>query len=202
MMKKLVLTALAGSMVAASSLMAGEAFVGVDVGGATSGATSNVSGTVGAVSINRSDSGDGTGGAQALKVGYYFNDNNRAYISLHRFNTESNLKISLYKASYDYLIGSEALKPFVGASLGSYSYKVSGFGSYLTQDSLEAKGIAYGAQVGLLYKISKNIDAQFSYSYLKTTGSDSSTYKSAPAVTAKLENDKLTSWQFGLNYRF
>lgn len=193
-MKKIALI----SLVVTGSLFAGEGFVGVDVGSAK--ITGKITATAGSTTL--SATGDTTGGTQALKIGYYLNDNNRVYASIHRFNESTNVHVSEYKASYDYLIGTGDLKPFIGASIGTFSYKESGLGTLLVKDSLDASGMAYGAQVGLQYKINKNIDAEFSYVYLKTNGSETTTYTGHPTWTAKLEGDKVSSWQFGLNYRF
>lgn len=193
-MKKIVFA----SLVASSALLAGDFFVGVDVGSA------NIKGkyTASAGAISASADSETTGGTQALKAGYYFNDNNRLYASIHRFNEKSNVDVSWYKVSYDYLIGNAALKPYVGVNLGSFSYKESGLGAIINKDSLEMSGVCYGVQAGLNYKISKNFDAELSYTYSKTNGDDSSTYRANPAITAKLEADKVSSWQIGLNYRF
>lgn len=193
-MKKIVFA----SLVASSALLAGDFFVGVDVGSANFKGTVTASG--GAISSSADD--DTTGGTQALKVGYYLNDNNRLYASIHRFNEESNVDVSWYKVSYDYLIGNGALKPYVGVNVGNFSYKVSGMNAYLNKDSLETSGMSYGVQAGLNYKISKNFDAELSYTYSKANGDDSATLRKNPAITVKLEADKVSSWQIGLNYRF
>ncbi len=185
-------------MVASSALLAGDFFVGVDVGSANYKATVTVSG--GGVSVTAD--GETTGGTQALKAGYYFNDNNRLYASIHRFNESSEVDVSWYKVSYDYLIGNGALKPYVGVNIGNFSYKESGLGTFLNKDSLETSGMSYGVQAGLNYKISKNFDAELSYTYSKANGDDSSTYRANSAITVKVEADKVSSWQIGLNYRF
>jgi len=194
MVKKIVLA----TLMASSAAMAGEMFVGMDVGSA------NIKSTISATAagFSRSVDGDTTGGTQALKVGYYFNDNHRVYASIHRFNEKSNVDVSWYKVSYDYMIGSSEFKPFVGVNIGSFSYKESGLGATLNKDSLETSGVSYGIQAGLNYKINKNFDVEASYTYSKANGDDSSTYRAAPALTAKLEADRVSSFQVGLNYRF
>ncbi len=194
------------SLVASSAVFAGDFFVGVDVGsskatfdGSTSGSVTKYGTTR---TFNESTSSDDSGGAQGLKVGYYLNDNNRIYATAGRVNVEDAAAYN-YGLSYDFLIGSSALKPFVGIGIGYVSVKTDDvFSGVLKKDSFDLSNMAYSARVGLNYKISKNLEAEASYQYSKVGGEDSSSYVAYPALNVKMELDKIASWQIGLNYRF
>ncbi|MDD2652397.1 MAG: hypothetical protein PHX44_05020 [Sulfurimonas sp.] len=105
-MKKIALAALL-----ASGLMAADSgiYVGVDVGNTKFDMKASASG----VSAEESDDG----GSQTLKVGYYFDKNNRASICYQNVNVDGGDSYHI-GIGYDYLIGNDDFKPFVGAFVG------------------------------------------------------------------------------------
>lgn len=101
---------------------------------------------------------DNTSTAYGLNVGYYFDANSRGYAFYQHINRGDFAKpTNAYGAGYDYLFGDSSFKPFVGGIVGYSVYKN---GAY-KQD-----GLAYGAQIGIDYKVNANISVDAGYRYL------------------------------------
>ncbi len=180
-MKRIVLASLF-----TSGLMAAESgmYVGMDVGNTAVDLKATVNGT--------SETVEDDGGSQTLKVGYYVDKNNRIVASFQNVNVDGG-KARNYSIGYDYLIGNNAFKPFVGV--------FAGYGS-LTVDSVSSLDIAggvLGAQMGLNYAISENFSAEVGYRYMKSSMDDSI---SGPGGTAAFEVDPIKNWFIGVNYKF
>lgn len=180
MIKKIVLASLL-----ASGLMAADSgvYVGVDLGNTAYDMKASAAG----VSATEKDDG----GSQTLKVGYYFDKNNRAGVFFQNVNTSGG-KTHFYGVGYDYLIGDNAFKPFVGAILGHASSKAD-------DNSVNLTGAVYGAQVGVNYSINESFSVEAGYRYMKSKMEDTITVS---GIDIKLEADPVTNWFIGANYKF
>ncbi|WP_295022410.1 outer membrane beta-barrel protein [Sulfurimonas sp.] len=179
-MKKIVLAALL-----ASGLMAADSgvYVGVDLGNTAYDAKAS------AMGISATEKDDG--GSQTLKVGYYFDKNNRASAFFQNVNTSGG-KTNIYGVGYDYLIGDNALKPFIGAILGHGSSKAD-------DNSVDLTGAVYGAQAGVNYSINENFSVEAGFRYMNSKMQDTIVVS---GVDVKIEADPITNWFIGANYKF
>lgn len=179
-MKKIVLAAML-----TSGLMAADSgvYVGVDLGKTKFDLTASAMG----VSATEKDDG----GSQTLKVGYYLDKNSRASAFFHNVNTDGGTTRS-YGVGYDYLIGDNAFKPFVGAIVGYGSAKVD-------DTNINLAGLIYGAQAGLNYALNENFSVEAGYRYMKSKMDDTITVL---GVDVKLEADPVQTWFVGANYKF
>lgn len=126
-----------------------------------------------------------------INLGYYFNANNRAYafyqyISKGDYASHTNA----YGAGYDYLFGDSSLKPFVGALIGYSTFRNGDF---------NPKGMAYGGQIGVNYKITDNFSMDTGYRYLI---SDSESVETTPTTVFTSEGVSFQSFFLGANYKF
>jgi len=138
-----------------------------------------------------SSSGDTDGSSATLKVGYYFDANQRASTWYHKIKKADGVdKAEAYGLNYDYLFGTSAFKPFLGAVVGYQSYK---------EAELKLNGLVYGAQAGLNYAMTSNLSAEIGYRYLISNADDNIVVLGIPV---KVEADKIKTWYVGLNYKF
>ena len=185
-MKKLSL-----AILLASGLVAAEngGYVGFDIGNSRADFTATNLSTGATASTNDN------GGSQTLKVGYYFNANNRVAAFYQNINVDDGSG-SVVGIGYDYLFGNNDVKPFVGAILGR------GSNSYDSTDnipSIDISGMVYGAQIGLNYSFNENFSVEAGYRYL---GSNMEDTINVSGTNVKLEVDNISNWYVGLNYRF
>ncbi len=182
-MKKIALAVLL-----ASGLMAADSgvYVGVDVGNTEYEGTANWNYS----GFSGSENAKSDGSSQTLKIGYYFDANNRVNAFIQNISIDD-AKAYSYGVGYDYLIGSNAFKPFVGVFVGGNTVS--------PDDESSASGAIYGAQIGLNYAINANFSAEAGYRYMGSTmeeewtdGVDSESY----------EIDSMNNWFVGLNYKF
>lgn len=128
--------------------------------------------------------------SEAINIGYYLNDNSRAYVAYQRTGAKENASIpkstNIYSVGYDYLFGTSALKPFVGAILGYTTY---------TDGYFKVNGMAYGAQAGVDYKINDKISIDAGYRYLDSNAN--ATYNNAEQPM-----DSFQTFFVGANYKF
>lgn len=125
--------------------------------------------------------------AYGIDVGYYFDANSRAYLFYQNIGKGDYAKSTdAYGAGYDYLFGNGSFKPFVGAIVGYSVYK---------NGTTKIDGLAYGAQVGVDYKVNNNISVDVGYRYLLSEAK-----YTFPAYTAEVEN--FQSFFVGANYKF
>ena len=180
MMKKIALAVLL-----ASGLMAADSgfYVGADVGNTAMDFTIVLNG--------ESTTVNDDGGSQTLKVGYYFDENNRASAFFQNVNVDGG-EGRTYGLGYDYLIGNNEFKPFIGLLLGHGSIAIDG-------TSVDIAGMTYGAQIGLNYSFNENISAELGYRYMKSNMEDSI---SGPGGTATFEVDTIKNLFLGVNYKF
>lgn len=128
--------------------------------------------------------------SEALQLGYYINENSRAYAAYQYIGADTNKVVpkstNIYSVGYDYLFGTTSLKPFVGAVLGYSTYKDRDF---------KINGFAYGAQAGVNYKVSTNVSVDAGYRYLKSTAK-------ATYFGNKNTMDSFQTFFVGVNYKF
>ena len=145
--------------------------------------------------INFSKKDDG--GSQTLKVGYYFNSNNRIAAFYQNINIEDgNGDIS--GIGYDYLIGDHELKPFAGVMAGYGSMDDDYFG-------FDISGAFIGAQLGINYAFNDNISIEAGYRYMKTNMNDTVAVIVIDLGEIRdldIEIDTLKNWFIGANYKF
>ena len=181
-MKKIVLAALLTSAVGLMADGSG-VYVGVDLGNTAADVKISFNGT--------SETGSDDGGSQTFKLGYYFDTNNRASVFYQNINADG-ADASNVGIGYDYLIGDNDLKPFVGLMLGHGSFNLDDF-------PVDIAGMTYGAQFGLNYTVQEGLSFEAGYRYLRSSMEDSI---SGPGGTAKVEINPLTNWFVGANYKF
>ncbi len=194
-MKKIALVVLL-----ASGLMAANSgfYVGADVGNTAYDMKTSV--TITGVGSD-SASGDDDGGSQTLKVGYYFDKNNRASAFYQNINVD-NGDAKTYGIGYDYLIGDNAFKPFIGVLAGYGSSSSDGY-DLAEGQSIDVKGMVFGAQFGVNYALNENFSLEAGYRYMKSNMEDTiSGVYSGYDYSAKLEIETIKNWFFGVNYKF
>lgn len=129
--------------------------------------------------------------SQTLKVGYYLNANNRVNAFLQRIDLDE-AKAYSYGIGYDYLIGDNAFKPFIGVLAGRNTLNPDDGGS--------VSGTIYGAQLGVNYAFNENFSAEAGYRYMASTMKDS--WSEGPGETGSFEIDSIRNWFIGVNYKF
>jgi len=181
-MKKIIIATM---LVGASSIVAGEhgVYIGADIG--------NTSGDFKITLNGSSQTESDDGGSQTLKLGYYFNANNRAAVFYQNINADG-ADAHNFGVGYDYLIGNHDFKPFIGLMIGQGSYS-------LNDLPLDISGMTYGGQLGLNYTVYEGLSFEAGYRYFKSTMEDSI---SGPGGTANFEIESLANWFVGANYKF
>lgn len=182
-----------GAMLLLSSiLMAGQngLYVGAEAGISKQKDTESYTNSI-TPSSNYSETLKNRSAAYGINVGYYFDDNNRAY-AFYQYISKGDYvsHTNAYGIGYDYLYGTSSLKPFVGGILGYSTFKNGDF---------NPKGMAYGAQVGLDYKVSHNISLDAGYRYLV---SDSEFEETSPSTVFTSKGENFQSFFFAANYKF
>lgn len=170
----------------ASGLMAADSgnYIGFDLGSTKFDMKASAAG----VSAEESDDG----GSQTLKVGYYFDKNSRTFMSYQNINVDGG-DAYYYGIGYDYLIGDNDIKPFVGGFVGYGSSEVDAY------PDLDMAGVVFGAQVGVNYAVNENFSVEAGYRYMKSNMEDTITIA---GVDVKSEIDPITNWFVGVNYKF
>jgi opacity protein-like surface antigen len=189
-MKKIALAVLL-----ASGLMATDSgfYVGADVG--NTAMDGDIIMYIPDYSYNDSTTIEDDGGSQTLKVGYYFDKNNRASAFFQNVNVDGG-DSRTFGVGYDYLIGDNNFKPFIGLIVGS--------GNMESDDgSVSITGVVYGAQLGLNYAFNENFSAEIGYRYLKSNMEDSISGEiDGTAYTEEVTIDTVKNWFVGVNYKF
>jgi hypothetical protein len=176
-MKKLVLIA-----VFASALMSEENgfYIGVDAYKTRSNIT--VSNGVASEKQNM------TRNAKTFKAGYYLSKQGRANIYYQRSDSMDDTKGSLYGAGYDYMIGTYALKPYLGILLGYSKY---------SQPNVTINGAFIGANIGLNYSFGENFSIEGGYRHMFSDAEGD-----FASSLSKAKADSLKNWYLGANYKF
>jgi opacity protein-like surface antigen len=193
-MKKLLLASLVGSMVAASSLVAGDWYVGGDVGRAQIKAdvkAVNLS-TGASASASSSDTKSGFG----AKVGYSLDGANN--VEVEYINQATNYNTTRLDYVYKYNAGT--IKPFIGAGVGVATYKEDL--SALGTSSFNKTATAWNLKGGLSYDISKNHEIELGYDYISVGSMSQNFVVSGQTINIKVDNAKTGRFYLGYNYHF
>lgn len=177
----MLLSLLAGGLVAGESGL----YVGVDMG--------NTAFDMKASALSASVKDKDDGGSQTVKGGYYFDRNSRLSAFFQNINVE-NGEGQLYGAGYDYLIGDDPFKPFVGV--------LAGYGSF-DDDAGEVSlsGYLYGAQAGVNYELNEDFSIEGGYRYI-VSKVDGTVRDIGTGINVTIEVDPVTNWFIGVNYKF
>ncbi len=132
-----------------------------------------------------------------LKTGYYFNVNNRVYAS-YQYTDMDGADANIYSIGYDYLVGENALKPFVGVFVGYGNVDV---------EWMKPSGAVYGIQMGVNYTLNDNVSVETGLRFAKSNMDDSiaengEMYSSSYSAQETLEIESLINWFVGVNYKF
>lgn len=176
------------ALLIASGLFAGEngLYVGIDAGDAK--AKYNVSNTTASAETEISDT------AYSFKIGSYLNNNNRVYGFYHHVDPDAdNASFKQYGIGYDYLIGDNALKPFVGVLAGRMETKINN-----SFDNLDISGNFIGGQIGVQYAVNTQFGIEAGYRYFDYSSAEGR--ESVDAVN--VEVDTAQHWFAGINYKF
>lgn len=196
MKKSLVMASL---VVASTSMMAMDLQYFLGAGAERADADYNIkaSGSNG-VSINDSDNMTDT--TLKLKVGAILNKTHRISISHSKFG-EEDTDVTVILGNYDYLIPiNNEFRLYTGVHAGNGEYKetnIDGLGT------AKMSGLAYGAQIGAIYDITKNVEFEAGLAY--TRYNIDKTYQwtdSGVDIIAKMEIEDSTSMFAGINYKF
>lgn len=150
------------------------------------------------MSINESDNMKDT--TLKLKAGIILDKTHRISLSHSEFG-EEDTDVTVILGNYDYLIPiNGSFRALAGIHIGNGEYKetnIDGLGT------AKMSGLAYGAQVGAIYDITKNIEFEVGLAYTKYNIDKTFQWTdSGVDITAKIEIEDSTSMFAGLNYKF
>ena len=145
-------------------------------------------------SENESFSNDATD--LKLKLGVILDKTHRISLSHVNYGIEDGGDFRIILGNYDYLIPlNEDFRFFAGVHLGNANYE--------EDADLKMSGLAYGAQVGAIYDITKNIEFELGLAYSKYNVDKS--YSGTIGTLSydyKVELEDSTSMFAGINYKF
>lgn len=197
MKKSLVLASLLlMGTTAAMAGKVGDTIVGAEFGAMHTSSTATATNLTNGTSASESDSDNTT--YEALKVGKYF-EFGRVGATLGHGNSKDGVDSNYIGLSYDYMFYNESkITPFVGASLSYAKATAEGDGF-----SVDETGVNYGAELGLTYDISNNIEFELGARFLASnmSGDDTQTISGTP-VKVDIDVDNIQQYYFGLNYKF
>lgn len=198
MKKSLVMASLV--MASTSSMMAMDLqyFLGAGV----ERANANFKADVSAPSIGYSETfkEDDNDTSLKLKVGVIIDKAHRISLSHSKFSgTDTDVTIIL--GNYDYLIPiNNEFRLYTGVHAGNAEYKETNIDIIGTT---KMSGLAYGAQVGALYDITKNIEFELGLAYTKYNVDKTINWVDTGVdVSGKFELEDSTSMFAGINYKF
>lgn len=126
-----------------------------------------------------------------LKAGIILDKTHRISLS-HTKLSKDNSDITTILGSYDYLIPmNEQFSLYAGLHAGNTKVEVDAY------EKISFSGLAYGAQVGALYDITKNIEFELGLAYTKYN-----VERAEDMYWYKLEVEDSTSMFAGINYKF
>ncbi|WP_375723472.1 porin family protein [Arcobacter sp. KX21116] len=126
----------------------------------------------------------------SLKIGAILNKAHRLSLSYTGYSDDG-MDLDLTKFNYDYIIPLENKFSFlVGAHLGNAKFEDS---------DAKLNGFIYGAQTGILYDITSNIQLETSIAYTKYNIDKTINY-SGTDINIELEHS--TAFYLGFNYKF
>ena len=197
-MKKTIVMA---SLVAAStSMMAMDVQYFLGAGAERSNA--NFKADVNAPSIGYSETfkEDDNDTALKLKLGVILDKTHRISLSHSKFGGEDT-DVTVILGNYDYLIPiNNEFRLYTGVHAGNGEYKETNIDIIGTA---KMSGLAYGAQVGAIYDITKNIEFELGLAYTKYNVDKTINWVDTGVdVSAKFEIEDSTSMFAGINYKF
>jgi opacity protein-like surface antigen len=179
MIKKSLIVA--SLVLAATSAMAENTFIGLDLGKSKGTATVSYQG------YSETSSGDKTSSI-SLKAGKQYSDH-RIFAKYTDVNEEYGTSAAL-TAHYDkFLRTNGVVKPYIGGAIGYVSYESD-------DNTVDLSGLTYGATLGVVADITKEISFEIGYDYMLTSASD--TLDNG----VKVELDKYDNFHIGLNVKF
>jgi len=131
-----------------------------------------------------------------LKTGVILDKTHRISLSHINYGIDDGGDFRIILGNYDYLIPvNENFRFLAGLHLGHANYE--------TDDDFKMSGLAYGAQVGAIYDITKNIEFELGLAFTKYNV-DKSTNGTILGLdyTEKVELEDSTSMFAGINYKF
>lgn len=148
----------------------------------------------GVQTISFNDSYDFKDTALTLKAGIILDKEHRISISHTKFSKDDTDARNII-GSYDYLIPmNEEFRLYAGLHAGNTKVEI---------DEDSASGLVYGAQVGAIYDITKNIEFELGLGYSKYNVDKSySGTISGISYDYKVELEDSTSMFAGINYKF
>lgn len=151
------------------------------------------------ISDNSSDSFKDTG--LALKTGVILDKKHRISIAYSDYSKDG-ADATTITGNYDYLIPlNNEFRFYTGVHLGNTKFEVNL--DDINAGNVKASGLVYGAQVGALYDITKNIELEVGFAYSKYNVDKSFTGTiSNVDYNAKYDLKDSTSMFAGLNYKF
>lgn len=199
MKKSLVMVSL---VVASTSMMAMDLqyFLGAGVERANANFKADVN--VPSVGYSETFKEDESDTALKLKLGVILDKTHRISLSHSKFGgTDTDVTVIL--GNYDYLIPiNNEFRLYAGLHAGNAEYKETNTG-LADNDTVKMSGLAYGAQVGAIYDITKNIEFELGLAYTKYNVEKTiNGVYTGVNYNAKLELEDSTSMSAGINYKF
>ena len=196
MKKSLVLASL---VVASTSMMAMDLqyFLGAGANRVDNDSKTTVNVPSVGISDSSSDSFKDTG--LALKTGVILDKKHRVSIVYSDYS-KNDIDATTITGNYDYLIPmNNEFRLYTGVHLGDTTMKMND----VDLGSIKASGLVYGAQVGAIYDITKNIEFELGLAYSKynVDKSFSGTIRGVD-YNGKIELEDSTSMFAGINYKF
>jgi len=136
---------------------------------------------------------------EAIKIGKYF-DYGRVYGSAVRQNEKDGFSSWSEGLGYDYLFrNSTTVTPFIGIN-GLYTKGKDETKFAKNNDFVNQKGFSYGAEAGLIFAVTTNIDLEIGTRYMDS--SDFGKSRSAGADFGEFKGKYVSQYYFGINYKF
>lgn len=196
MKKSLVMASL---VVASTSMMAMDLqyFLGAGVNRVDNDSKTTVN--VPSVGISDSSSNSFNDTGLALKTGVILDKKHRVSIAYSDYS-KNDIDATTITGNYDYLIPmNNEFRLYTGVHLGDTTMKMND----VDLGSIKASGLVYGAQVGAIYDITKNIEFELGLAYSKYNVDKSfSGTISGVDYNGKIELEDSTSMFAGINYKF
>lgn len=196
MKKSLVMASL---IVASTSMMAMDLqyFLGAGANRVDNDSKTTVNVPSVGISDSSSDSFKDTG--LALKTGVILDKKHRVSIAYSDYS-KNDIDATTITGNYDYLIPmNNEFRLYTGVHLGDTTMKMND----VDLGSIKASGLVYGAQVGAIYDITKNIEFELGLAYSKYNVDKSfSGTISGVDYNGKIELEDSTSMFAGINYKF
>lgn len=136
---------------------------------------------------------------ESLKIGKYF-DYGRIYGSVVHQNKEDNFSSWSGGLAYDYLFKNKSnITPFVGIT-GMYSKGKDETQFAKTNDFVHQKGFSYGAEAGLIFGITANVDLEIGTRYMDS--SDFGKSRTDGADFGEFKGKNIFQYYVGVDYKF